>query len=208
MTMRGEPPRRDGQIVILNGAPRSGKSSIAAALQEDQDTIWINLGVDVSMGMTPAHLRPGIGLRPGGERPGLEPAIALLAAALFESMAAHARLGLNVVADLGLHESYASPLRLLEDAKHRLRGLSVLFVGIHCPLEVIMARRNAAPAGRYLAGDVVPAPVKLWQEAVRSMGPYDLELDTSGLTPTECALAIRAALASRRGPRRFPVSPA
>ena len=33
-----------GQIVILNGAPRSGKSSIAAAIQETFLGVWVNIG--------------------------------------------------------------------------------------------------------------------------------------------------------------------
>ena len=36
-----------GQIVILNGAPRSGKSSIVRVIQETFDDPWMNLGVDV-----------------------------------------------------------------------------------------------------------------------------------------------------------------
>jgi hypothetical protein len=35
-----------GQIIILNGAPRSGKSSIVAAIQESFEGVWTNLGVD------------------------------------------------------------------------------------------------------------------------------------------------------------------
>ena len=35
-----------GQIIILNGTPRSGKSSIAAAIQNTFDGVWMNLGVD------------------------------------------------------------------------------------------------------------------------------------------------------------------
>lgn len=61
-----------GQIIILNGAPRSGKTSIARAVQERFDGVWINLGVDVYEQATPARYRPGIGLRLGGERPDLE----------------------------------------------------------------------------------------------------------------------------------------
>jgi chloramphenicol 3-O phosphotransferase len=57
-----------GQIVILNGAPRGGKSSIAAQVQDSFDGVWVNLGVDAWAAVTPARLRPGIGLRPGGER--------------------------------------------------------------------------------------------------------------------------------------------
>src|SRR5579871_1151105 len=54
-----------GRIVILNGAPRSGKSSIAAAIQHTFGGCWMNLGVDRSREMTPARFQPGIGLRPG-----------------------------------------------------------------------------------------------------------------------------------------------
>ena len=37
-----------GQIVILNGTPRSGKSSIAAAIQASFDGVWMNLGVAIA----------------------------------------------------------------------------------------------------------------------------------------------------------------
>ena len=42
-----------GQIVILNGTPRSGKSSIAAAIQNTFEGVWMNLGVDRFKAMTP-----------------------------------------------------------------------------------------------------------------------------------------------------------
>lgn len=63
-----------GKIILLNGAPRSGKSSIAAVIQNTFPGIWINLGVDNYMKTIPQSLQPGIGLRPGGERPDMEPA--------------------------------------------------------------------------------------------------------------------------------------
>ena len=47
-----------GQIVILNGAPRSGKSSIVTAIQESFPGVWINLGVEFSTG---ASCRPTTG---------------------------------------------------------------------------------------------------------------------------------------------------
>ncbi len=61
-----------GKVVILNGAPRSGKSAIAAVMQHSFEGPWVNLEVDASSQSLPEHLRPGIGLRPGGERPELE----------------------------------------------------------------------------------------------------------------------------------------
>ena len=99
-----------GQIIILNGVPRSGKSSIVAVIQETFDGVWMNMGVDRFMHMTPARYQPGIGLRPGGERQDLEPLVPILYAAMYESIAAHSRLGLHVVVDVGHHDAYAIPL--------------------------------------------------------------------------------------------------
>ncbi len=44
--------------------------------------------------MTPARYLPGIGLRPGGERQDIEPLVPILYSAMYESIAAHSRLGL------------------------------------------------------------------------------------------------------------------
>jgi len=47
-------------------------------IQETCDGPWMNLGVDTFVRqVTPARYRPGIGLRPGGERPDLEPFVVL-----------------------------------------------------------------------------------------------------------------------------------
>ena len=178
-----------GQIVILNGAPRAGKSSIAAAMQASLPGAWINLGVDTYAKATPPQLMPGIGLRPGGERPDLEAVVPILYAALYDSIAAHARLGLNVVADFGHHDDYSKALGILPDCARRLAGLPVLFVGVHCPLDVIMARRNADPQG-YATGETAPPPVLRWQAAVHVPGIYDLVVDSSARTPEQSAALI------------------
>ena len=108
----GDTESAPGRIVVLNGTPRSGKSSIAAAIQTAFPGVWMNLGVDAFMATTPERYRPGIGLRPGGERPDLEPLIARLYPAMYESIAAHSRAGVNVVVDVGHHDSYSVPLGL------------------------------------------------------------------------------------------------
>lgn len=170
----------------------------------------MNLGVDVVMrDVMPRKIYPGIGLRPGGERPDLEPLVELLYAALYESIAAHSRLGLNVVVDVGHHDAYSQPRHILANCARRLAGLPVLFVGVRCPVGVIMERRNAGQAGRegmYARGteaDPVPLPVHRWQDQVHRPGIYDLEVDTSKLTPAECALAIRMRLRDGPEPTAF-----
>jgi chloramphenicol 3-O phosphotransferase len=172
-------------IVVLNGAPRSGKSSIAAAAQESFDGLWMNIGVDVARQMTPPRAQPGIGLRPAsGDHPAAQH-VPLLYAALWDTVAAHERLGLNVVTDVGLYDP-----ALAADAARRLAGLPVLFVGVECPDEVVLERRHAMP------GAYSPALewTRRWREAVHPGWAYDLTVDTSCSTPDESAAAIQARL--------------
>ena len=190
-----------GRIVVLNGTPRAGKSSIASVIQETFPGVWLNMGVDRFKAMTPARYRPGIGLRPGGERPDLEPLIVMLYRAMYEAVAAHSRLGLNVVADVGHHDAYAEPRLILPDCARRLEGLPAWLVGVRCPIDEVMRRRRATWGGG--ADGLVPPPVRRWQEAVHQPGIYDLEVDTSRLSPEACAAAIRRHLETGPPPSAF-----
>jgi chloramphenicol 3-O phosphotransferase len=191
----------EGQIVVLNGAPRCGKSSIVTAIQETLEGIWINIGVDVARAMTPPQLQPGIGLRPGEGEHASARHVPLLYAALYESIAAHSRLGLNVAVDVGHYD-----VAILADAARRLARLPVLFVGVRCPIEVIMQRRRDSEAGRYAtaeSGEPVPAPVLRWQNEVHGEWAYDLEVDTSAKTPSQCVAEIARRLSSPPAPSAF-----
>ena len=188
-----------GQVVILNGAPRSGKSTIAAAIQATFPGTWVNLGVDAARATTPPALQPGIGLRPGeGDHPAAG-SVPLLYAALWESVAAQARLGLNVVVDVGLYDTAVAA-----DAARRLDGIPVLFVGVRCPVETIMQRRRLAP--EYVSapeGAPVPEAVLSWQHQVHARWTYDLDVDTAAQTPDQCAAAIRRRLDDEPPADRF-----
>jgi len=198
-----------GQIVVLNGAPRSGKSTIAIAIQDTFDGLWVSLGVDVFGRVAPKRCWPGIGLRPGGERPDLEAFVPPLYAALYDSVAAHSRLGLNVVVDVGHHEAYSVPLRILPRVASQLDGLPALFVGIRCPIEVIMQRRDAGQPGRedqYATSGpdgAIPEAVLCWQREVHVPGIYDMEVDTSTMSPAACAEMIRIRLEDGPPPNAF-----
>jgi chloramphenicol 3-O phosphotransferase len=182
-----------GQVVVLNGTPRAGKSSVASAIQETFDGPWMNLGVDVvKEAVTPPRYQPGIGLRPGETSHPVAPLVPVFYAALYESIAAHSRLGLNVVADVGHHTE-----SVLIDCARRLAGVPAFFIGVRCPLEVILERRRATwgPDAGGPSDGPVPPPILAWQREVHVPGIYDLEVDTSQLTPDACADAIRTRLA-------------
>jgi chloramphenicol 3-O phosphotransferase len=187
-----------GQVVVLNGVPRSGKTSIARAMQEASDEQWLNLGVDTAADWLPDRLRPGIGLRPGGERPDLEDAVVLLFRGLFDAVSAHAQRGFNVVVDVGLHESYARPLPIVSESAERLREFPALFVGVHCSPDVIWQRRGETwGQHREAADESLLAAVARWPEAVHAFS-YDLEVDTSASSPFDCAERVLGRL--RDGP--------
>ncbi|HWA63646.1 MAG TPA: hypothetical protein VG939_19875 [Caulobacteraceae bacterium] len=192
-----------GRIVVLNGVPRAGKSSIVAAIQERFEGVWMNVGLDRFKAMTPDRFQPGIGLRPGGERPDLEPLVATLYRGLYESIAAHSRLGINVVADVGHHDGYSKSLGILPACARLLEGLPAWLVGVRCPIEVVMQRRIATWGAGYAEDGSVPTPVQLFQDLVHRPGIYDLEVDTSQLDPAACADAIRRHLDEGPPPTAF-----
>lgn len=166
----------------------------------------MNLGVDAfKEQVMPERYSPGIGLRPGAKFPSLEPLVAILYAAMYESIAAHSRLCLNVVVDVGHHDDYSAPSAILAGCARRLDRLPVLFVGVRCSIEVIWERRrNTWLKGQDVPADApVPEPVHRWQREVHKPGIYDMEVDTSLLSPTECAQAIRRHLDDGPAPLAF-----
>jgi chloramphenicol 3-O phosphotransferase len=179
-----------GKIIILNGVPRSGKSSISAEIQKSFDGVWINLGVDNYMKTIPEQFQPGIGLRPGGERPDLEPIIVKLYQSLYESIAAHSRNGINVVADFGHHNSYSTKLNILSNCARIIKDYPAILVGVHCPIEIIMERRINTWKSGYEKDGSIPKPIMLWDQSVHKDSIYDIEVDTSKYTPKQCAAFI------------------
>jgi chloramphenicol 3-O phosphotransferase len=190
-----------GRVVILNGAPRSGKSTLARAIQKQVPGAWLNLGVDNFMKTLPPALMPGIGLRPGGERPDLEPSVAKLYDLLFATIRLQAEAGFDIVSDLGLHEGYSTPLGIIDRAAAVLGPLGALLIGIDCDIDEIMRRRNADPqSGLYVGGDTPPPPVLRWQDAVHRDKDYDLRLDMGRLSAEDALTEVVALLAAPPNP--------
>jgi len=126
-------------------------------------------------------------------------AVPALYASLYGSAAAHARNGLNVVMDVYHHDNYSKPLDTLGIAKRELEGLPTLFVGVNAPLAVIWERRGQTwGQRRESVDDDVRRAVEMHDAAARSL-TYDIELDTSVLSPDECVDRIARRLADGPG---------
>jgi chloramphenicol 3-O phosphotransferase len=168
---------RPGTVVVLNGVSCSGKSSVARAVQEVMAEPWMHCGLDHFEAMQPRkegkriHCFYGQGI----EQPDLVPA-------LHQAVAALSRMGAHVV-----NEHILLQPRWLADAVERYRGLPVVFVGVVCPLEELERRERERNKG-----------VQIGQSArqferlryLHEAGVYDLALDTTTLTPGECAEEI------------------
>lgn len=179
-----------GQIVILNGVPRSGKASIAKAIQNRFPGLWMNLDLD-----TADRFLPGMRLPQGGKRPDLQNMLPLFLAARWESIALYSRLGLNVVADLGLDGGYPRAPGLISDCARRMAGFPVLFVRVLCSLETATRREQGEPARKGLhlgTGDEHAAPSQggRYGREVHRPKLFDMSVDTDVLTSLECADAI------------------
>lgn len=190
-------------VIILNGVPRSGKSSIAKIIQNTFEGKWINLGVDQTMATLPQNLLPGIGLRPGGERPDLEDDIVKLYKLMYMNVSNHCDLGYNVVVDVGHHDNYSKSLNILKQSAQILENYKVYFIGIKCTTEEVMNRRRLTWNQSFENDKLAKNQVSLWQEAVHNSINYDLVLQTDLLSSQECAEKIHELIQNLVLPHSF-----
>ena len=154
------------RAIVLNGASSSGKTSIAAALQDRLEGVWLRISVDDFVRMLPAR------------------ALAELPKVV--------RGGHGAIAALlgdGLRIIYDGPLGsdLMAHFDQAVAGHEVLRVGVRCD-DAVLDKREAE------RGDRVPGQARLQNQSVHTGVRYDVEVDTSDSTVEACAEAIVAAL--------------
>lgn len=169
-----------GKVIILNGASSSGKTSILTKLQTLLDEPYLNAGIDKFIWMLPKRYL---------DQPLWDDVLGLATEAgetgnrLFSSMHKVIYLlsqqGMNVIADHVMVE------RLwVEECARLFAPLPAYFIGIHCPLEVLI-QREIDRKDRTLGQAAAQYPL-LHRNAI-----YDLEVDTSKLNVEECVLLIK-----------------
>lgn len=200
--MTDTPP---GTIIVLNGCASAGKTSIAKAIQRTFPEPYLHLGIDHfwidvqpwEWAGAPAQIIQAIPVENASPPkiasvPG--PFGKFVVSGLHHSVAALSRIGHNVVVDQMFYDaSFFTELPTL------WKSLPVWLVGVHCPLETL-CERAAARADRSFPG-YIPMITWMFDEVHKyTQGIYDLEVDTSRLTPTECALQIKQMVDKRGSP--------
>lgn len=177
------PPR----VIILNGVGSSGKSSIAKALQQIAREPYLHVEMDAFIDMLPPSAfgqssgllfetleqdgRAAVAIKSG-------PVIGRLMRGMRRAIAALAAAGNNlIVDDVWWEEEQA-------DYRSVLEGIETRFVAIHASLDELEARERER-------GDRIIGLARWQFGRVHGGVEYDLEIDTEGATPMECAEAIK-----------------
>ncbi len=183
-----------GRIILLNGTSSSGKTTLVRALQERLPGPWLEIGIDRFVFALPKrYLNQPLWsevfryVRPDGRDDGpftieTGPLGERLVAGMHRTAAALAESRLDVIVDHVLLED-----RWLDDMAALWNGFRVLYVGVRCPLEVVLAR-EAARRDRTIGQAEAQFAV------VHRRAGYDLEVDTSKLAPDEAAGRIAEAI--------------
>ncbi len=177
------------RIVLLNGVGSVGKSSIAKALQKIAVEPFLHMAMDSFIDMMPPSLfeaPDGMTFVPGlhDGKPSVEIKVGPAAERAFRgmrfAMAAMAREGNNLIIDDVLLGNDAA------EYAEALAGLTVHWVGVFAPLEVLEERERRR-------GDRDIGLARWLFDRVHAGIRYDLELDTSRTTPEDCALRVKRA---------------
>jgi len=180
---------RVGRVILLNGAPSSGKTTIARALQEVLDPPhWYRSLDDFRKGYLDRHLESSRG-----------PWWTTKDRTLFELVLRGYLRALREMALVGNHvisEAVILPasLGLYLEAFSRV---PVLLIAVRCPLPVA-ERRERERTDRHLGRPIELAVPEF--DLVHSHGAYDAEVDTSVTSVADSVAAIVALVAAPPSP--------
>lgn len=184
-----------GSIIFLNGTSSAGKTTLAHALQEKFAAPWQHVALDQFRDGLPDRYRGlnapegttgqrGLNVVPVEHDDGPRTEVRFgedgrrMLKGMRRAIAAMAEAGNNIIIDdIILEDDF------LNDYLDVLDGLDVYFVGVRCPLDVIADRESMRP-GRF------PGTAESHFIQCHSHGEYDVEVDTSSESPSECAAKV------------------
>jgi chloramphenicol 3-O phosphotransferase len=193
-------PTRGGapiEVVVLNGASSTGKTTLAVALQDELEESWLVFGIDTLIGALPLALldiplEATIDARPrehrvrsGGLRFGANGEVAVggefrrLEAGWLSGLAKIAASGVRLILD----EVFLDGIHSQDRIRRALIGRRVLWVGVTCDGEVATQRERDR-------GDRVVGASERQSHRVHQDVAYDVQVDTTIRSSREIAHEI------------------
>lgn len=193
------------KVIFLNGASNSGKTTIAKELQDLLVEPYLHIGVDTFINMVPSRYigtsdtaKQGFYWQVGRDTTGVESGKIcagsygkrVITGMGYACLALLAK-GLNIIMD---EVCYGKPQ--VDFYKNLFRDYPAIYVGVHCPLEVILKRERAGNLVSRTEATKLPRLSTAAQElAVVHQGvTYDLNVNTAVMTSLECAEEIEKML--------------
>lgn len=171
-----------GRIIILNGTSCSGKSTIAIELVATLEPTYFHLGIDTFRTSGPQRQLSNDEGRLQAQR---------IAFGFHRAVAGFAAAGNNVVMDCLLGERWR-----VGDCLEVFAGFDVVLVGLHCPAAELRRREQAR-------GTRALGRAESQLATIHAYVHYDVQLDTSTVSPSECAILIADHLADGETSRAF-----
>ncbi|MBA3752274.1 hypothetical protein H0X06_05820 [Candidatus Dependentiae bacterium] len=210
------PKQAPTTLVFMIGTPSSGKTSIAKALQKQLTLPYLYAPTDTFVAMLPSSYLPALpreGERhnkqgiyfvkeTGGSKPctsvKLGPLAQKLTTGIIAAIAGMGNAGLNVLVEGVIWEK-----TILEEAARGWKDFRVFFIHINPSLEEA-ERRESQRKDWFTGGGRVEGQVCGAHKAVQAFGAiYDLELDTTHMTPEQGAASIIAYMEANPTPTAF-----
>lgn len=193
-------------IIFLNGCGSSGKTSIAKAMQILSPKPMCRLGLDMLIDMMPSeYLAFGEKSKTGyfsfvhGEnRHGhtVEIQTTELGDKIFSTLPKMAKIFADLDQDLIIDEVLLDD-KLIKSYVKALKGHKTYFIGVHCELQVLI-ERELLREDRAIG--LSNAQFSVVHQGMRS---YDLTVDSTSISPFECAKTILHYCESTLNPSSF-----
>ncbi|MDG2004444.1 MAG: AAA family ATPase [Novosphingobium sp.] len=200
-----------GQIVLISGTSGSGKTTTCATLAKRADDCCLQFGMDLTVGtLIPGQYTLFGDKKEEGYQPTkYGPACMTALSAMHAMIAAASRTGQNMVVD---HLMFVDP-PVLQDCIWRMQDVPVLFVNLRPSFEILEKRiteRNielpeqmvealGGPDGVKQLGEQLAAVRPWFYEHAYANEIYDLEIDSSALSPDEVCEMIEERIAKGPG---------
>lgn len=195
-----------GTIIILNGPSSVGKSTIQKKVQEIFQEPYLRMGLDDLAFLPMRYISINGPVPPADQGIWLEtiqqdghPIVIIhygkeaqkMMKGIHRTFAAFALTGNNIIVDYIVYDPC-----WIADLTQVLKNFKVYFIGVHAPLEVIEKREKER--GNRLLGHA-----RSHYDTVHKNLMYDLEIDTSKLTPEESAFVIKQYIELHSDPMAF-----
>jgi len=166
-------------IIFLNGTSSSGKTTLLKALQNQLPEPYLDMGIDRFIWMLPKrYLDRPLWDDVLGKAHQAGPVGQTLFSGMHHAIAAASQRGNNILANHVFVEK-----TWVNECASLFAEMNAYLVGLRCPLGVLEQREQDRK-------DRTLGQARLQFDVIHKYAAYDLEVDTSLLTPEQCAEKI------------------